>query len=99
MNKHKFGEWRQSQKRPDAIVSDLDAGHDQDESSIKHHGGHLVAESVAPENRPLISAAPDLLEACEMVLKWALSATGMVHFDNHHFDKVSKAVRKAKEIE
>ena len=37
-----------------------------DEESFRHYGGHLVAESVfRKENAQLISAAPDLLEACQ----------------------------------
>jgi len=31
-----------------------------------YYGGCLIAETVAPQNKPLIKAAPELLGACEL---------------------------------
>lgn len=37
------------------------------------YGGYVVAESIDPENKPLIKAAPDLLEACKVLVKTPLA--------------------------
>lgn len=37
---------------------------------VQHYGGHLVAESIASYNVPIISAAPELLEALELALEY-----------------------------
>lgn len=57
-----FSSWRVSKSAPDAIVSDEPSGHDASEAALEYYGGHLVAESVAPQHRALIAAAPLLLE-------------------------------------
>jgi hypothetical protein len=36
--------------------------------AINYYGGHMVAESVARQNAPLLAAAWDLLEACRAIL-------------------------------
>ncbi|HEU4731726.1 MAG TPA: hypothetical protein VFT22_27710 [Kofleriaceae bacterium] len=46
-----------------AIVADVASGYD-DPENVTAYGGHLIAESVKPHNRPIIAAAPDLLAAC-----------------------------------
>ena len=35
---------------------------------VEYYGGHLVCESVAPQNMDLIAAAPELLEALEAIV-------------------------------
>lgn len=61
------GPWRVG-KHPYTVVSDQPVpevrGSDLD---LDYYGGHLIAESIAPKNAPLISAAPDLYEALVMV--------------------------------
>lgn len=76
MTMHSKGPWRPS---PDgvpygSIVCDDPSGRNFDErytaeTEIKAYGGYMVAESVAPRNRPLITAAPDLLEALQELMK------------------------------
>jgi hypothetical protein len=59
---HTPGPWRVSDVG--AVVADvpIDGGPDGSDD-VEHYGGHLIAESVAPCNRPLIAAAPKLLSA------------------------------------
>lgn len=58
------GPWR-SGKNADCVVADYPAGHEQDPHGIDYYGGHLVAESIHSSNRPIIIAAPTMLEALE----------------------------------
>lgn len=62
--KHTPGPWRIG--TGDDVVTDhkVDGVHMSHEA-FQAYGGHLVAESIAPQNRPLIAAAPDLLDALE----------------------------------
>ena len=41
---------------------------ESDRSEIAHYGGHLIAESICPEDAPLIAAAPDLYAALDEAL-------------------------------
>ena len=46
-----------------------------DESSMRHYGGHLIAESISPENLDVIAAAKEMLAAlkeAEQALSHAL---------------------------
>ncbi|OMG89748.1 hypothetical protein [Achromobacter xylosoxidans] len=67
--KHTPGPWRIG-KCHGAVVADVpvNAGLDNDHAAV--YGGHLIAESIAVCNRPLIAAAPDLLEALDTVVFW-----------------------------
>ena len=76
MSGHTGGTWRPSTKSGGAIVSDivldepyLDTGHNETE----YYGGHLIAESVRANNRPIIAAAPEMLRVLESVREhlWA----------------------------
>ena len=70
---HTPGNWKLS-PRGDAVVTDqplpgynTNGGHD----SVKYYGGHLIAESIwREEDRELIAAAPELLEALQHVVLW-----------------------------
>lgn len=39
-------------------------------SDTESYGGYLIAETVAPENAPLVAAAPRLLRALEVMVAW-----------------------------
>ncbi len=75
MPEHTPGPWKQSPKASDAIISgalpeEPAIWGPPEEASHEYYGGRLIAESVAPQDRPLIIAAPDLLDACEAALRW-----------------------------
>ena len=60
--KHTPGPWEDSPNASDAIISKnpdamADAG-----MEVKYYGGAVVAESITPRNKPLLKAAPDLLD-------------------------------------
>lgn len=62
MSKHTPGPWREG-ARYGAIVADHPVeGMYQGADAVEYYGGHVVAESVAPCNRALIAAAPEMLE-------------------------------------
>jgi len=57
--------WIDSPNEPGAIIStDPDAMADAG-MEVKYYGGAVIAESIAPRNKPLLKAAPDLLAACK----------------------------------
>lgn len=68
MSKHTPGPWRLG-KNSDDVVVDTPAGHSEEPDHVAYYGGHLVAESICSHNRPLIAAAPDLLEVCEGLIQ------------------------------
>lgn len=70
MAKHTPGPWRIGTSGGSVVCdTPVRAGPktSEDESERLYYGGYLVAESIAPQNRPLIAAAPDLLKACERI--------------------------------
>lgn len=78
---HTPGPWTDG-KTSDAIISQSSDGlppyphglwqvHEME--ILGYYGGHVIAESVAPCNKPLIKAAPDLLDACKGLLDFIRS--------------------------
>jgi hypothetical protein len=71
--KHIPGPWRKG-NTCDSVISDTEISVkgllEFREECLEYYGGYLVAESIAPENIDLISAAPELLEALEMAVSW-----------------------------
>ena len=58
-----------------AVVSDLPPAHGiVSEGEVEAYGGYLIAESIAPEHRPLIAATPELLAS----LEWALPLLDLI---------------------
>lgn len=68
MSKHTPGPWRPGNWGA-SVVSDspVECGINGSDA-IESYGGHLIAESISECNRPLILAAPDLLEALELLI-------------------------------
>ncbi|MBO1013468.1 hypothetical protein IPU70_07910 [Achromobacter sp. SD115] len=64
---HTRGPWRIG-KSYGAVVSDVPVNAGLDNDHTEAYGGHLIAESVAVCNRPLIAAAPELFEAAEAAM-------------------------------
>jgi hypothetical protein len=68
VSEHTPGPWRAG-KTSDSVVADVPpqfAGCHKDAEA--YYGGHLIAESVARHNRPLVIAAPMLLGAAERIV-------------------------------
>lgn len=65
---------------------------------MDYYGGHLIAESIAPQNVPLIAAAPDLLEALEMVrdADEDCKSDGLPTIPDIARAKIDRAIAKAK---
>ena len=69
--KHTPGPWIDSPNTSDAIISQdqkeidlmLKWGGPVSEENLCHYGGFVICESVYAKNKPIIKAAPDLLEA------------------------------------
>lgn len=61
---HTPGPWRVGETFG-AIVSDSPVSGIRGSDNVEAYGGHLIAESVAQQNRALIAAAPELLAALQ----------------------------------
>ncbi len=68
MSEHTPGPWRKSLKATDAVITDRPMVGTTDPKVAEHYGGEVIAESIQPRDRDLITAAPDLLAACEAAL-------------------------------
>lgn len=63
--KHTPGPWRIG-KNYGAVVADHPVPELRGSDDVNAYGGHLIAESIALQNRPLIATAPELLEALQL---------------------------------
>ncbi len=85
---HTPGPWHEG-TNDGAVVSDnpttrwdLEACKDHPEmdkarlSEVDYYGGYIIAESILPEDRPLIAAAPDLLAAVMGAVDFLASGIG-----------------------
>lgn len=77
MNKHTPGPWRIGWNYG-AVVADTPVPEMDGSDRVAAYGGHMVGESIAPRNRALIAAAPELLEAAVAALEDVMS------IDNEH---------------
>lgn len=95
MVEHSKGPWWLSDKQPDAVLTadpSASEGLRYAEDNFQYYGGHLVAESIAPQNRPLIAAAPELLDALEVLVE----KYGEIKYDEALVKKVEALIAKAK---
>lgn len=60
--KHTPGPWRHG-KVGGCVVADAPVPEVSGSDAIDYYGGHLIAESIAPQNVPAIAALPELLAA------------------------------------
>lgn len=72
---HTPGEWRDSRSSKDAIVSDnpvTDIAENHDQTYVKKlvdlYDGYPICESVKPQNKPIIKAAPEMYEALKAIV-------------------------------
>jgi hypothetical protein len=66
MSAHTPGPWRKG-RCPQSVVADAPVPEIRGSDDVIYYGGHLIAESVATQNIPLIAAAPELLAALKVV--------------------------------
>lgn len=88
--KHTEGPWRIG-KSYGAVVADVPVNNGDDNDHVEAYGGHLIAESIAVCNRPLIAAAPDLLKEAESAarrLDWFLD------MNPDHVDSTLNVIRQ-----
>lgn len=79
----------------------LSIGGAYDDGAIGYYGGYLIGESISKCNLPLISAAPDLLEAAKHLIEDAIDRgecfdeeTGEMYED---WKALQQAINKAEE--
>jgi len=70
MSAHTPGPWRKG-INDDSVVSDACTEDQRGFTNFKYYGGHLIAESIENHNIPLIAAAPEMLDALKVALRWA----------------------------
>lgn len=73
MQNHTPGPW-QPGRQADAVVALVPAGRAPERRYLEYYGGHLVAESIAACNVPLIAAAPTLLRRLQRSTQHLLAA-------------------------
>jgi hypothetical protein len=63
-----------------------------------YYGGHWIAEVSEPKNIPVITAAPDLLAACEAIHEWLGTgdAAQALPFEPPWYEQIRTAIAKAK---
>lgn len=98
MTQHTPGPWKFG-KPSDAIISEScpkSCLHWEGDIECKEwYGGYVIAETVAPENKSLIIAAPDLLAAAEFALS-VIRAQGLYDMSERMAaDKLEAAIAKA----
>lgn len=59
-----------------------------------YYGGHWIAEVSEPKNIPVITAAPDLLAACEEILSLL---PGAVYIVEDNYSDLASQIEQAKE--
>lgn len=91
---HTPGPWRIG-KAHGAVVADVPVNAGLDNDHVEAYGGHLIAESIAVCNRPLIAAAPELLEALEWALR-AMEARNPLWAEGERFVAARATIAKAK---
>jgi len=95
--KYTPGPWSVGTKQGDTIIADKKhARHDREtgHDAIDYYGGVCVAESVLPENRELIAAAPEMLEA----LKAVNSSAEWDYLEGNVQEAVAAAITKAEGV-
>ena len=97
MAEHTLGPWRVGLQRS-TVVADAPVPGIRGSDALDYYGGHLICESVAPQNRPIIAAAPDLLAACNAAA--AMMEVLPVDVFNAHaavYDQLCDAINKSEE--
>ena len=90
---HTPGPWRAG--RNFCVVADVPVPDIGGSDAVSYYGGHLICESIAKRNVPIVAAAPELLEAVQELLSTMerIDSTTAEYFAARH--KVKVAVAKA----
>ncbi|CAB3928948.1 hypothetical protein [Achromobacter deleyi] len=91
--KHTPGPWRIG-KCHGAVVAEVPVHAGLDNDHVEAYGGHLIAESIAVCNRPLIAAAPELLLAAARYLN-ALDTWDGSRKAERHTERMESELRAA----
>lgn len=86
----KWGNWSQG-KDYGAIVSDQPTGHD-DHRNFMAYGGFLVCESIPKRMQPILLAAPDLYDACCLMMTAFLKYGTQIEDLFGHDEEFNKAL-------
>lgn len=66
MSAHTPGPWRVG-KNYGSVVADHPVQEIRGSDAVEAYGGHLIAESIAPRNQPIIAAAPEMLDLLKTI--------------------------------
>lgn len=66
MSAHTQGPWRAGRG---CVVADHPVPEMNGSDAVDYYGGHLIAESIAPQNIPPIAAAPELLTSLQDLIQ------------------------------
>ena len=94
MQQHTPGPWRGG-KGGFTVVADHPIPEIGGSGDVDYYGGHLVAESVAPQNRPLIAAAPELLGSLKRIVM-AEAFQRIAQGATDDADEIAGAIEEAK---
>ena len=66
---HTSGPWRIGNNYG-SVVCDTPIPEISGSEHTEHYGGHLVAESIAPKNRAIIAAAPEIFKSLNSIVEY-----------------------------
>jgi glycerate kinase len=96
---HTPGEWRRG-KIPTTVVSDSSEGLDvlgsTGDQAVSYFGGNLIAESVSPNNVPIIAAAPKMKKDIEELSAALLAAFLVLTSQETSIEKQADAISMAR---
>ena len=104
--KHTPGPWIDSPNAGDAIISQHPDAMGDAGLEIDYYGGFVICESVSQRNKPLIKAAPELLEVAvawmtlaQESLAFRLALTSLEHdIGNELLKMTDAAIAKVEEV-
>ena len=91
---HTPGPWRTG-KNGRGVVADTPVPGINGSDAVEHYGGHLICESVAPQNLAIITAAPLMLAVLQMVEHYLGQETVRSHGLEVTYRETLNAIRAA----
>lgn len=90
---HTQGPWRAGKGY--CVVADYPIPEIGGSDASDYYGGHLICESIAPRNIPIVAAAPELLHQLECALEF-IGRCSDWRGDDPQVDEIRKVISKAK---